>query len=107
MPYTIEIAATARNELVQLPSHIKPAVADAIDQQLVHTPLVETRNRKPLKDETRASFEFAPPLWELRIGEYRIFYDVDVRNGIVTVRSVRRKPPGRTTAEVIHEGTGT
>jgi mRNA-degrading endonuclease RelE of RelBE toxin-antitoxin system len=106
MPYAVEIADVARLELVGLPPHVKPAIADAIDQQLVHEPLVPTRNRKPLKNEVKAAFPYVPPLWEVRVGEYRIFYDVDTAGGVVNVRSVRHKPPGRTTAEVVDEGVG-
>jgi hypothetical protein len=30
-----------------------------------------------------------------------VFYDVAVKAGIVYVRAVRRKPPGRTTEEIL------
>lgn len=42
---------------------------DAIEKQLGEEPLVETRNRKPLRPNPLAP-------WELRIGELRVFYDV-------------------------------
>jgi len=46
-------------------------------------------------------FEHVPPLWELRVGEYRVFYDVDEQANKVFVRAVRKKTPKQTTAEVI------
>jgi len=42
---------------------------DAIGKQLAHEPLVETRNRKPLRPNPLAP-------WELRVGLLRAFYDV-------------------------------
>ena len=42
---------------------------DEIERQLSHEPLVETRNRKPLRPNP-----IAP--WELRIGKLRVFYEV-------------------------------
>lgn len=47
----------------------------AIDEQLVFTPNVETRNRKMM--EQPAPFDAS---WELRLGpnnRFRIFYDID------------------------------
>lgn len=43
---------------------------DAVDEQLPHEPTVETRNRKPMRPNPLAP-------WELRIGELRVYYDVD------------------------------
>jgi hypothetical protein len=45
------------------------AVLDAIERRLTHEPLIETRNRKPLRPNP-----IAP--WELRAGTLRVFYDV-------------------------------
>jgi hypothetical protein len=44
-------------------------VLDAIEEQLAHEPLVETRNRKLLRPNPLAP-------WELRVGNLRIFYEV-------------------------------
>jgi mRNA-degrading endonuclease RelE of RelBE toxin-antitoxin system len=75
-------------------------VLDEIEKRLGREPLVETRNRKPLP-EIDPPFEAAPPIWELRVGGYRVFYDVDEREAKVYVRAVRRKPPHRTTGEIL------
>ena len=48
-----------------------------------------------------APWEHAEPVWELRIGGYRIFYDVDEEVSVVVVRAVRHKPPYRTTEEIL------
>jgi hypothetical protein len=42
-----------------------------------------------------------PSIWELRVGEHRIFYDVSEAERIVYVRAIRRTPPGRTTEEIL------
>lgn len=39
--------------------------------------------------------------WELRVGEYRVFYDVQEQARLVTVRAIRLKPPHKTTEEIL------
>lgn len=46
-------------------------------------------------------FESDPPIWELRVGEFRVFYDVDEIERIVYIRAVRHKPPHKTTEEIL------
>lgn len=58
---------------------------DAIRRQLLHEPLKETRNRKPLRPNP-----IAP--WELRVGHLRVFYEVaGAENGVVRILAVGRK----------------
>ena len=45
--------------------------------------------------------EHMDPVWELRIGEYRVFYDVDEQASLVMVRAIRHKPPHKTTEEIL------
>jgi hypothetical protein len=52
----------------------RSAVIDAVDDQLSHEPLTETRNRKLLRPNPIAS-------WELRVGALRVFYDVASTGG--------------------------
>jgi mRNA-degrading endonuclease RelE of RelBE toxin-antitoxin system len=47
------------------------------------------------------NFEAIPPIWELRIGEYRIFYDVDEGEKIVYIRAIRQKNPEQTTKDIV------
>lgn len=72
MAYLIQFAESVKEQLKALTARQREIVLDAIEEQLVHEPLVETRNRKPLRPNP-----IAP--WELRIGELRVFYDVEVR----------------------------
>ena len=46
-------------------------------------------------------WEHVEPVWELRLGEYHIFYDVDEEASVVIVRAVRHKPPHSTTEEIL------
>ena len=74
-------------------------IIKAIDDQLLHQPLLATKNRKMLLGPS-ATFEYTPPLWELRVGDFRVFYDVDEAEQVVFVRAVREKPPHAQTEEV-------
>jgi hypothetical protein len=58
-------------------------IVDAIDDQLIYEPRLETRNRKVLDPNPLAA-------WELRIGRYRVFYDVDAVKRLVLVKAVER-----------------
>ena len=69
MAYEIQFAVSVKPQLAELSANQRVTVLDAIEQQLVHQPLVETRNRKPLRPNPVAP-------WELRVGDLRIFYDV-------------------------------
>jgi mRNA interferase RelE/StbE len=59
----------AEDHLRALTARQRVTVLDAVDQQLVHQPTAETRNRKPLRANPLAP-------WELRIGVLRVYYDV-------------------------------
>ena len=47
---------------------------DAVRKQLLHEPVRETRNRKPLRPNPLAP-------WELRAGALRLFYEIDAEDG--------------------------
>ena len=64
-----------------------------LKEQLSHTPVQETRNRKPL--EQPAPFEAT---WELRCGpgkRFRVFYAVDVDSKTVQVLAIGVKERNR------------
>lgn len=75
-------------------------ILDAIEEQLRHRPDLETANRKLLPCLI-PTFDSVPPVWELRVGLFRVFYDVDREAAKVYVRAVRKKPPHRTTEEIL------
>ena len=69
MAYKIRLAEKAITHLKALTASERSTVLDAIEKQLSHEPLTETRNRKLLRPNPIAS-------WELRVGALRVFYDV-------------------------------
>ena len=42
-----------------------------------------------------------PPIWELRVGDHRVFYDVAEEEGVVYVRAIRRKRAGKRTEDIL------
>jgi mRNA-degrading endonuclease RelE of RelBE toxin-antitoxin system len=100
MPYEIEISVAAVEELKEIEPYYRQPVVDAIDQELAHQPTTETRNRKLLVG-LAPSFEHVPPIWQLRVGDYRVFYDVDEQRQVVSIRAIREKPPHVTTEDIV------
>ena len=90
----------AFEDLAGLSPYYGRQILDAIERQLAGQPTVETRNRKPLVG-LAPPFEAEPPVWELRVGEHRVFYDVSEDEKKVRVRAVRHKPPHKTTEEIL------
>jgi mRNA-degrading endonuclease RelE of RelBE toxin-antitoxin system len=81
LPYQIEYSPETRDHLRALTTRQQAIVLDAVDEQLAHQPSIETRNRKPMRPNPLAP-------WELRIGDMRVYYDIDKAAGIVYVRAV-------------------
>ena len=70
MKYRIEYSPDTENHFRALTTRQQMTVIDAVERQLQHQPAVETRNRKPMRPNP-----IAP--WELRIGNLRVYYDVE------------------------------
>jgi len=70
LPYRVEYSPDAENHLRALTARQQRVVLDAVDEQLVHQPTTETRNRKPMRPNPVAP-------WELRIGDLRVYYDAE------------------------------
>jgi len=100
VPFTLVVRPVAKAELEDLRVFEHRRVVDAIDANLLFDPLLESRRRKNL-GKLSAGFEYDPPLWELKVGEIRVFYSVDEPRRTVFIQSVRRKPPDKTTEEVV------
>ncbi|TMB40227.1 MAG: type II toxin-antitoxin system RelE/ParE family toxin [Deltaproteobacteria bacterium] len=69
MAYAIQFAESVTDHFGCLTASERTKVLGAIVRQLMHQPLVETRNRKPLRPNPLAP-------WELRVGALRVFYEV-------------------------------
>lgn len=91
MPYDIEFSDAAIAHLRSLTARERATIVDAIEQQLSHESLVETRNRKPLRPNPIAT-------WELRAGSLRAFYDIispepasAQTSGVVRIMAIGKK----------------
>ena len=69
MAFAIEFASDVRDHLKALTMRERSEALEAIERHLLHEPLVETRNRNPLRPNPVAP-------WELRVGRLRVFYEV-------------------------------
>ena len=98
--FTISYAESVAKDLAAVRAFELRQLLDQIDRQLSYEPARETRNRKILRGLT-PPWEHVVPVWELRVNQYRVFYDVDDAAGRVIVRAVRRKPPHKTTEEIL------
>ena len=82
MAYTIEYSPETDRHLRFLTARQRILVFDTVDRQLAYQPIVETRNRKPMRPNPVAP-------WELRIGNLRVYYDVAMTpEPIVFIRAV-------------------
>ena len=79
--FTIGFTESALEDLRFLKKNEQKVILDSIQEQLAAQPLVQTRNRKPLRPNDLSA-------WEVRMGAHRVFYDVDEANKQVTVKAV-------------------
>lgn len=98
--YRIEYAEGVADDLVSLRAYDRKHILDRLEKQLKDEPTKKTRNRKPLPGLI-PPWEYLEPVWELRIGAYRIFYDVDEGDLLVIIRAIRYKPPHKATEEIL------
>lgn len=82
--YVITFTSEARGDLTYYPAHQRRTITQGIAVQLAHQPSHETKNRKPLR-----SNPLGP--WELRVGIYRVFYEVDEAEQRVVIVAVGHK----------------
>ena len=99
MAFDVLIHELAAEELEALRVLDHRQILEAIEEHLTHQPNVPTRRRKCLSGLT-PSFEHVPPVWELRVGSYRVFYDVEEATKQVHVRAVRRKDAPQRTEDI-------
>jgi mRNA-degrading endonuclease RelE of RelBE toxin-antitoxin system len=99
MAYEIVVHELAFKELESIrPFDQRRIVAD-IREQLGGQPGVPTRRRKCLMELT-PSFEHELPVWELRVGAFRVFCDIAEGERRVHIRAVRRKEPRQRTEDI-------
>jgi mRNA-degrading endonuclease RelE of RelBE toxin-antitoxin system len=79
--YEIEFTSEALGDLKSLRKFERQEIIAGIEIQLKHEPTVETRNRKKLRPNAIAG-------WELRIGRFRVLYNVEAQVFVVSIEAV-------------------
>ena len=82
--FRIDVTEETKVDLSYYTAFERKIIVSEIREQLTHQPHVETKNRKPLRDNPLAS-------WELRVGKYRVFYEVDETARAVSIVSIGHK----------------
>jgi len=98
--FEIRFAESVEDDLRKIQIYYRNRIVDSIEEQLTHEPETATRNRKLLENLT-PPWQTVAPVWELRVGDYRVFYDVSATESVVYVRAVRKKPPGTKTEDIL------
>jgi mRNA-degrading endonuclease RelE of RelBE toxin-antitoxin system len=85
MPFAIRYSKVAVVQLKSLRPFDRTAILDQIEQYLSVNPILASKSKvKQLRQP-------APNQYRLRVGEFRIFYDVDLTNETVDVIQVLSK----------------
>jgi mRNA-degrading endonuclease RelE of RelBE toxin-antitoxin system len=79
--FKIEFTAEALEDLKSFRKFEQKEIKEGVKRQLRYEAAVETRNRKRLKSGDTAT-------WELRIGKFRVFYNVEVEASIVSIEAI-------------------
>ena len=82
--FEVKFTSSALDDIAPFKRRERKTILDGIDKQLVYEPHVETRNRKRLRPNRTSE-------WEVRIGKYRVFYDVRQTERIVEVTVIGEK----------------
>jgi mRNA-degrading endonuclease RelE of RelBE toxin-antitoxin system len=84
VPFILDFTQSALDDLAFCRAHDQTRILDQIAIQLTHQPTLETRKRKALEPNTLGD-------WELRIGAFRIFYDIDTVAATVKIKAIGEK----------------
>lgn len=98
--YHVDIVPEAVEELIEVPVFYRRVLEKLIESKLALEPGRVSRNCKKL-DPLVTEFVHEPPLWELRTGEWRAFYDIDEEGKRVTIRAIRKKPKSKRTEDIV------
>ena len=88
MQFFLDFTESAWGDLAFFRKYEQNIITEEIHIQLSYEPDRETRNRKPLEPNALAD-------WELRIGDYRVFYDIDLAETTVKIKAIGYKEHNR------------
>ena len=83
-PYALDFTEEALEDLTYYRAYERKTIVEAVREQLTHQPAVETKQRKYMRDNPIAQ-------WELRVGKYRVFYEIAPTRPIVSLISIGHK----------------
>lgn len=86
--FRIEFTSDAFSDLEALRKYDQQRVMRELEEQMMHEPALETRRRKRLRPNRLAE-------WELRVGDFRVFYEVESEAGLVRVVAIAVKRGSR------------
>jgi mRNA-degrading endonuclease RelE of RelBE toxin-antitoxin system len=83
-PFAILVTEGAEVDLQSLPTYAQRLIMDSLETHLRYQPTGGTRRLKQLRPNPVAG-------WELKLGDYRVLYDVDEEDRVVVVQVVGEK----------------
>ena len=83
-PFEFEFVRSARADLAFFEVFIRRQILDSMDLHLRYQPMAATSRVKPLRPNQVGN-------WELRVGDYRVIYDVDEDLRQVTIKVIGEK----------------
>lgn len=98
--FTVDFSEGVKKDLEGCRAYDRRILLEAIETHLTREPQVETKRRKFLRNLV-PPFEAIPPIWQLRVGMFRVFYDVNEEERRVLIRAIRRKPAHLHTEEIL------
>ncbi len=91
-PFTISLTEGAQADLHWITAYAQRIIVDGIEIHLRFQPTVGTRKVVTMRPNSVAA-------WELRLGDYRILYDVDETTRVVTIQVIGEKIGNRLTVQ--------
>jgi mRNA-degrading endonuclease RelE of RelBE toxin-antitoxin system len=88
MPYKVEFSPEALEHLDEFRKFDQQRIIDAVEAHLTHAPSKASRHRKLMRSNLVATRE-------LRVGDFRVYYDVDDSLKLVLIRAIGLKKHGR------------
>lgn len=85
--YTVEFTYEAEDDLGWFSRREQNIILDGIESNLIYEPNVITRNRHPCRDDKAKIAD-----WELRLGVFRVFYNIEESVQIISIERIGKKP---------------